>query len=129
MSDNIIGFDQIDVVVSNKEFLVWYNDVHKADTPYDIMDFQLPINGESIAEVIEKFIKDVFSLTGYDVNVKLKERDNVEFPQRFRFLARCMVEFSDSKEFNRYKIAEPRNYAKLCKHYDNIVYHVNYGSD
>lgn len=125
----IIGFSKVDIIITNREFMDWYNNVHNADDPRDINDFEYPYNGEDVPNVIEKYIAYRFNLDTYNTNIALKERDNIEFPQRVRFLARSMIEFKNEKEFNLYKISEPSSYSELSKIEDNPVYvNPDYGS-
>lgn len=124
----ILGFESLDIVISNREFLDWYNNIHNADNPRDINDFEYPYNGEWVPDLIESFIQYRFNLKGFEVSVILKERDNVEFPQRVRFLAKCMVQFNSEKDFNLYKISEPTNYSELLKISKNpILVNPDYG--
>lgn len=129
MSDNFIGFRSLDLIISNKDFLEWYNSIYKSDSPYYIWDFEFPNNGESAADVIVKYICDYFHLSDYAANISLEERDNVEFPQRTRFLAKFMLSFETEKEFNRYKISDAKLYTELVKIYENpILVNPDYGS-
>lgn len=126
---SFVGFERLDIIITNREFLDWVNNVHRPDIPHGIHDFEYPYYGEPVIDVIETFITQEFSLDSYDAEVKLLERDNVEFPQRVRFLAKSMVRFSTEKEFNRYKISEAKSYSKLCKiQNDPVLVNPDYGS-